>query len=117
MDLAAIPIGAYAPRWFMHAMHVDPPEAVQVHLDLHARHAVAMHWGTFPLTDEPLDEPPRLLAEALRAKGIPAERFLVMRHGETRRLDARAGRWAIRQHSGATTAEPIPLGVPVAGGR
>ncbi|MBI4083580.1 MAG: MBL fold metallo-hydrolase [Candidatus Lambdaproteobacteria bacterium] len=129
MELAAIPIGAYAPRWFMRAMHVDPAEAVQVHQDLAARHSVAMHWGTFRLTDEPLDEPPRLLAEALRAKGIPAERFLVMRHGETRRLDARAGRWAVRQPGGATGPEqlapepvagapgPFPLGVPAAGGR
>jgi hypothetical protein len=46
-----------------------------------------MSWGTFPLSDEPIDEPPRRLAEALRQAGIPPERFFVMRHGETRGID------------------------------
>ena len=71
IDLAAIPIGAYEPRWFMQIMHVNPEEAVQIHQDLRARHSVAMHWGTFILTDEPLDEPPHRLAAARRAAGIP----------------------------------------------
>ena len=82
-DLAAIPIGAYEPRWFMKPHHMDPEEAAQVHLDLKSRKSVAIHWGTFILTDEPLDEPPKKLAEALREKGIPAEDFLVLKHGET----------------------------------
>jgi N-acyl-phosphatidylethanolamine-hydrolysing phospholipase D len=86
IDLAAIPIGAYAPRWFMSIMHANPEEAVKIHQDLHARHSVAMHWGTFILTDEPLDEPPRQLAAARRAAGISAEEFFLMKHGETREL-------------------------------
>jgi L-ascorbate metabolism protein UlaG (beta-lactamase superfamily) len=85
-DLAAIPIGAYEPRWFMSIMHVNPEEAVRIHQDLHARHSVAMHWGTFILTDEPLDEPPKKLDAARRAAGIPPEEFFVMKHGETREL-------------------------------
>ena len=84
-DLALIPIGAYAPRWFMKTHHVDPPEAVQVRHDLHAARAIGMHWGTFEhLTDEPLDEPPRRLADARAAAGLRAEQFDVMAVGETR---------------------------------
>lgn len=86
-DLAALPIGAYEPRWFMSLMHVNPEEAVRAHLDLNARYSVGMHWGTFRLTDERLDEPPAKLAEALRAASLPPERFFVMKHGETRSLD------------------------------
>ncbi len=87
MDLTAIPIGSYAPRWFMRAMHVNPEEAVQVHQDLGSRYSVAMHWGTFDMTDELPGEPPRLLARSLQAAGIPPERFFLMQHGETRMLD------------------------------
>jgi N-acyl-phosphatidylethanolamine-hydrolysing phospholipase D len=86
-DLAAIPIGAYEPRWFMSAQHVDPAQAVKIHQDLGARYSVGIHWGAFELTDEPLDEPPLKLAEARTAAGIPEDRFFVMRPGETRRLD------------------------------
>jgi L-ascorbate metabolism protein UlaG (beta-lactamase superfamily) len=85
-DAAAIPIGAYEPRWFMRSQHVNPDEAVQAMLDVGAREAVAIHWGTFALTDESLDEPPRALAAALAARGVPPDRFLILRHGETRRF-------------------------------
>lgn len=87
VDLAALPIGAYEPRWFMQVMHVNPEEAVRIHQDLHARHSVAMHWGTFVLTDEPLDEPPHRLRRALAAAGLTERDFWLLRHGETRRLD------------------------------
>lgn len=82
-DLAAIPIGAYAPRWFMGPYHMDPEEAVRVFRDVGARRAVAMHWGTFVLTDEPLDEPPRRLAEAREGAGLSRDSFRVLAHGET----------------------------------
>jgi L-ascorbate metabolism protein UlaG (beta-lactamase superfamily) len=85
-DLAALPIGAYAPRWFMQPQHIDPYEAVQIHKDLKARRSIAVHWGTFVLSDEPLDEPPKKLREALKVAGIPEDQFLVLKHGETLRL-------------------------------
>jgi N-acyl-phosphatidylethanolamine-hydrolysing phospholipase D len=86
MDLALLPIGAYDPRGFMAPVHVDPEEAVRIHQDLHSRQSVAMHWGTFRLTLEPLDEPPARLRAALDAAGIDRDRFWVMEHGETRVL-------------------------------
>lgn len=85
-DLAAIPIGAYAPRWFMKEAHINPAEAVQIFQDLRARRAVATHWGVFPLTNEPMDEPPRKLREALAAAGISEAQFSVWQHGESRLL-------------------------------
>lgn len=86
-DLALLPIGAYEPRWFMQIMHVNPDEAVRAHQDLRARHSVGMHWGTFRLTDELLDDPPRNLERALKRAGLSSADFSVMKHGETRRLD------------------------------
>ncbi|WP_345814507.1 MBL fold metallo-hydrolase [Paraburkholderia sp. PREW-6R] len=90
-DLALIPIGAYAPRWFMGPQHVDPQQAVQIFEDVHARKAVGIHWGTFELADEPLDEPPRKLAEATHAAGLPDDAFTVLHHGQMIRLDGPGG--------------------------
>jgi L-ascorbate metabolism protein UlaG (beta-lactamase superfamily) len=81
-DLALIPIGAYAPRWFMASQHCDPAQAVRIFEEVGARQAVAIHWGTWQLTDEPRDEPPRLLGEALAARGIAADRFAILHPGE-----------------------------------
>lgn len=94
-DLAAIPIGAYEPRWFMRAAHLDPAEAVKVHRELESRFSVAIQWGTFVLSDEPLDEPPVRLAESLAEAGVDPGRFVTLRHGETIRLDDR-NRWTRR---------------------
>lgn len=85
-DVAVIPIGAYEPRWFMQDAHVAPHESAQIFLDLRARFAVASHWGTFSLTDEAMDQPPRQLAQALEAAGIDKARFVVFQHGQTREL-------------------------------
>ena len=77
-DLAILPIGAYAPRWFMAPQHADPEEAVQMMLDLEARQAIAIHWGCFQLTDEPRDEPTERLRQALSDRSLDAERFLAL---------------------------------------
>jgi N-acyl-phosphatidylethanolamine-hydrolysing phospholipase D len=83
VDLAAIPIGAYLPRAMMGRIHLNPEEAVQAARDVGAARVVGMHWGTFDLADEPLDEPPRrFLAEAARQGW--GDRAFVMKVGETR---------------------------------
>ncbi len=89
-DVALIPVGAYEPRWFMATQHVNPQEAVQIHLDLGARRSVGVHWGTFNLTDESLDEPPEALARARQAAGLREEQFDVMAIGQTRQLARRS---------------------------
>ena len=89
-DLALIPIGAYEPRWFMRSQHVDPDEAVQIHRDLLAERSIGIHWGTFELTDESLDEPPQALARAARQAGLADDAFTVLAIGATRRFAPRA---------------------------
>jgi N-acyl-phosphatidylethanolamine-hydrolysing phospholipase D len=83
-DVAALPIGAYVPSYIMKWVHTTPEEAVQAFVDLDARTMLAMHWGTFDLADEPLDEPPgRMLAEVGR-RGIDASRAWIFKIGESR---------------------------------
>ncbi|XP_059790094.1 N-acyl-phosphatidylethanolamine-hydrolyzing phospholipase D isoform X1 [Balaenoptera ricei] len=86
-DLAAIPIGAYEPRWFMKYQHVDPEEAVKIHIDVQTKRSVAIHWGTFALANEHYLEPPVKLSEALERYGLKAEDFFVLKHGESRYLN------------------------------
>ena len=62
---------------------MNPAEAVQAHLDLGARSSIAMHFGTFQLTPEGIDEPVRELATALRQRGVPAEQFRTVDVGES----------------------------------
>jgi N-acyl-phosphatidylethanolamine-hydrolysing phospholipase D len=76
-----IPIGAYLPRRIMRAMHMNPDEAVRAFVESGCRRAMAMHWGTFKLTDEPMGEPPLLLEKALQERGIPAGKFEVSEIG------------------------------------
>jgi len=83
IDLACLPIGAYEPRAIMGPIHLNPEEAVRAALELDARAAVGMHFGTFDLSDEPLDEPPRRFLAEARARGVQ-ERAFVMVIGETR---------------------------------
>ena len=96
-DFVMIPIGAYEPRWFMQMVHVNPEEAVRIYQDLIAVHPherapmmLAIHWGTFRLTTEPMDEPPRRVAARWKEVGLAEDRLWVARFGETRRL-AHAG--------------------------
>ena len=90
-DLVMMPIGAYDPRWFMHVMHMDPEEAVQAYSDLTSSVEpplpvmLAIHWGTFRLTDEPMDEPPRRAAAAWRERSLDESRLWIAAFGETRR--------------------------------
>jgi N-acyl-phosphatidylethanolamine-hydrolysing phospholipase D len=89
-DMALLPVGTYEPRWFMGQQHINPAEAVTIHRDLAAKRSVGVHWGTFEMSDEALDQPPRDLAAARQAQGVSAEAFSVMAIGETRRLPRRA---------------------------
>ena len=79
---AILPVGAYEPRWFMRDQHQDPAEAVEGFLLSGATHAVGHHWGTFQLTNEGREAPPRALAAALQAKGIGPDRFRALAPGE-----------------------------------
>jgi N-acyl-phosphatidylethanolamine-hydrolysing phospholipase D len=81
--VSLIPIGAYMPRWFMNPVHVDPPEAVRIHQDTNSLQSIASHWGTFRLSDEPVEEPPFYLEKALKEAGLNKKNFLIMRFGET----------------------------------
>jgi L-ascorbate metabolism protein UlaG (beta-lactamase superfamily) len=84
IDLALLPIAAYEPRWFMAPVHMNPEEAVRAHLDLRPRVSIAMHFGTFQLTDEGIDEPLRALERARDAHRVTADAFRVLDFGETR---------------------------------
>ena len=81
-DLALIPIGAYAPRWFMKHQHMNPEEAVRVFQDVGAKQAVAIHWGTVQLTDEPRDEPANGLLQSVSERGLDPDRFRALACGE-----------------------------------
>jgi L-ascorbate metabolism protein UlaG (beta-lactamase superfamily) len=82
-DLALLPIGSYDPQWFMKALHMNPEEAVQAHLDLESRASIAMHFGTFRLTEEPIGEPAERLERERARRGIAERAVRVPRFGET----------------------------------
>lgn len=93
LDVVLMPIGAYDPQWFMAPVHVAPEDAVAGYSEAIAAAArpdriapvmVGMHWGTFKLTDEPMDEPPTRARQAWTALGMPADRLWIPAHGETR---------------------------------
>jgi L-ascorbate metabolism protein UlaG (beta-lactamase superfamily) len=87
IDLALLPIGAYEPRWFMRVVHMNPEEAVQAHLDLEASTSVGMHFGTFQMTTEGIDDPLRALEDARRARDVAPSRFRTLGFGESVRLN------------------------------
>lgn len=88
-DVALIPIGAYEPRWFMSQEHVNPDEAVRIHQDLRARRSIGVHWGTFEMSDEALDQPPRALTAALDNADLANDAFVVLAIGETFKFQRR----------------------------
>ena len=82
-DLSLLPIGAYEPRWFMRSVHMNPDEAVQAHLDLRSVQSIGMHFGTFQLTTEGIDEPQLKLEAARRARNIAEWEFRTLGFGES----------------------------------
>jgi N-acyl-phosphatidylethanolamine-hydrolysing phospholipase D len=89
-DIALLPIGAYEPRWFMAEQHVNVHEALKIHRDLNAKRSLGVHWGTFELTDEALDEPPRALAALRAAEGVGEGEFFVLAVGQMWQVPRRA---------------------------
>ena len=83
IDLALLPIGAYEPRWFMQSVHMNPAEAVQAHLDLGATESIGMHFGTFQMTAEGIDDPVHALNQAREARGVGDARFRTIGFGES----------------------------------
>jgi N-acyl-phosphatidylethanolamine-hydrolysing phospholipase D len=83
-DVAALAIGAYLPPEIMKWVHLTPEQAVQAFVDLDARTMLGMHWGTFDLADEPLDEPPTRMRAEVGRRGIDPARAWVLKIGETR---------------------------------
>ncbi len=83
VDAAMLPIGAYEPRWFMRGQHMNPEDSVRAFVDLGAKQLVAMHWGTFKLTDEPLGEPPLFARAEWEARRLEPERLSIVSVGET----------------------------------
>jgi L-ascorbate metabolism protein UlaG (beta-lactamase superfamily) len=84
IDVALLPIGAYRPPPFRR-VHMNPEDALQTLVDLGARWMVPIHWGTFVVSYEPIDEPVRWLGDLAEERGL-AERVAVLRHGESRRF-------------------------------
>jgi L-ascorbate metabolism protein UlaG (beta-lactamase superfamily) len=85
-DLAILPVGAYEPRWFMQAAHMNPSDAVKAALDLQARQVLAIHYRCFQLTDESMEQPEVDLRRALTEMQFPDEKFWRLKEGETRRV-------------------------------
>lgn len=83
IDLALLPIGAYEPRWFMQSMHMNPDDAVRAFIDMGATRALGMHYGSWQLTDEPIDAPIRALEQARVVHGVAPERFMPATIGAT----------------------------------
>jgi N-acyl-phosphatidylethanolamine-hydrolysing phospholipase D len=83
-DVAALAIGAYSPAEIMKAVHTTPEEAVQAFVDLDARVMLGIHWGTFDLAEEPLDEPPVRMRADFERRGLDPARGWIPRIGETR---------------------------------
>jgi len=79
--LSFLPIGAYKPQWFMSPIHTSPADAVNIHKILQSSQSIGMHFGTFPLADDGMEEPAKELKEAKSREGILDERFLILEEG------------------------------------
>jgi N-acyl-phosphatidylethanolamine-hydrolysing phospholipase D len=77
-SLSLLPIGAYSPRTFMSSFHASPEDSVEMHIDTRSQRSVGMHWAAFPLTDEPIEEPPKRLKQALKARGLSQDEFVAV---------------------------------------
>lgn len=84
--LALLPIGAYEPRWFMRYSHVNPAESVAIFNILKPQYAMAIHFGTFHLADEGIDEPAIALNKALSEDHLKRQQFRVLQVGENWRV-------------------------------
>jgi L-ascorbate metabolism protein UlaG (beta-lactamase superfamily) len=87
VDLALLGIGAYEPSWFMRESHMSPAEAVQAHLDLHAKLSIGMHFGTFQLSSEAIQQPIYDLKTGLNRLGVAEESFITISEGDTKVLN------------------------------
>ena len=97
LDAALLPIGAYDPEWFMRSQHMNPGDATQAFVDLGARLLVPMHWGTFKLTDEPLDEPPKLLGAEWERRKLPPQALCILPIGGSLEVRGAASAGQARQ--------------------
>jgi N-acyl-phosphatidylethanolamine-hydrolysing phospholipase D len=84
LDVAILPIGAYEPRWFMKPVHMNPSEAMDAYIDLKAKYFLPMHYLTFVLTDEALDEPLKLTKLEFENKGISSKNLFDLKIGESK---------------------------------
>ncbi len=85
--LALLPIGAFRPEWFMGPIHMTPEQAVEAHEIVRAAVSVAIHYGTFVLADDGLEEPAEQLRLALENRKPPAP-FLLLAEGEGHRVNS-----------------------------
>lgn len=81
INVALIPVGAYRPRWFMSPIHVDPEEAVLIHKDIQAKTSIGIHFGTFAMADDGMEEPLKDLAGARTKHQVPDSSFITLKEG------------------------------------
>ena len=104
-DFAQIPVGCYEPRWFMGNQHVNEPEAIQIHRDVGSRFSVGVHWGTFRLCDDPVDQVLDEFPKAAKAAGLSPAEFVLPALGQTFVLQ-RKGQTASTASSSSVTTSP-----------
>jgi len=87
IDISLLPIGAYLPRWFMKAQHLNPEDAVKAHLDLLSKKSMGIHFGTFKLSDEGVDQPEIDLTRARAKFQVPSRDFILPKFGQTIKIN------------------------------